>query len=89
VKAHRGKVMRKMRASSFADLVNMAVRLRLTDSHLDLAGAKATDDFTLNEGVNHSAYEILNGLYANPKAVSIDRPQRWLADAINPALLTK
>src|ERR1700716_2062464 len=29
VKAHRGKVMRKMKAGSFADLVNMAARLRL------------------------------------------------------------
>ena len=28
VKAHRGKVMRKMKAGSFADLVNMAARLR-------------------------------------------------------------
>jgi FixJ family two-component response regulator len=28
VKAHRGKVMRKMQASSFADLVNMEARLR-------------------------------------------------------------
>jgi FixJ family two-component response regulator len=41
VKAHRGKVMRKMRARSFADLVNMAVSLRLTGGHLDLAGACA------------------------------------------------
>jgi FixJ family two-component response regulator len=30
VKAHRGKVMRKMEAGSFADLVNMAARLRLS-----------------------------------------------------------
>ena len=30
VKAHRGKVMRKMRADSFADLVQMATRLGLT-----------------------------------------------------------
>jgi FixJ family two-component response regulator len=29
VKAHRGKVMRKMKAGSFADLVNMAARLYL------------------------------------------------------------
>jgi len=29
VKAHRGKVMRKMKADSLADLVNMAARLRL------------------------------------------------------------
>jgi FixJ family two-component response regulator len=30
VKAHRGQVMRKMKADSLADLVNMAARLRLT-----------------------------------------------------------
>jgi FixJ family two-component response regulator len=30
VKAHRGNVMRKMKANSFANLVNMAVRLRVT-----------------------------------------------------------
>lgn len=30
VKAHRGKVMRKMRADSFADLVNMATRLGIS-----------------------------------------------------------
>ena len=29
VKTHRGKVMRKMKADSLADLVNMAARLRL------------------------------------------------------------
>jgi FixJ family two-component response regulator len=28
VKAHRGRVMRKMQAASLADLVTMAVRLR-------------------------------------------------------------
>jgi FixJ family two-component response regulator len=32
VKAHRGKVMRKMRADSFADLVNMAARLHLAST---------------------------------------------------------
>jgi FixJ family two-component response regulator len=32
VKAHRGNVMRKMKADSFADLVNMAGRLRLARS---------------------------------------------------------
>jgi FixJ family two-component response regulator len=30
VKAHRGNVLRKMKADSFANLVNMAARLRLT-----------------------------------------------------------
>jgi FixJ family two-component response regulator len=29
VKAHRGKVMRKMKAGSLAELVNLAARLRL------------------------------------------------------------
>ena len=32
VKAHRGNVMRKMKADSFANLINMAVRLRVTRS---------------------------------------------------------
>jgi FixJ family two-component response regulator len=32
VKAHRGQVMQKMKAKSFADLVNMATRLRLGSS---------------------------------------------------------
>jgi FixJ family two-component response regulator len=32
VKAHRGNVMRKMKANSFANLVNMASRLRVTRS---------------------------------------------------------
>jgi FixJ family two-component response regulator len=32
VKAHRGQVMRKMNAGSFADLVNMATKLRLVTS---------------------------------------------------------
>jgi len=32
VKAHRGKVMRKMKAESLADLVNMAARLRIPRS---------------------------------------------------------
>jgi FixJ family two-component response regulator len=30
VKAHRGRVMEKMRARSFADLVNISARLRPT-----------------------------------------------------------
>jgi FixJ family two-component response regulator len=33
VKAHRGCMMRKMEANSFAELVQMAVRLRLKHSH--------------------------------------------------------
>jgi FixJ family two-component response regulator len=32
VKAHRGQVMEKMKANSFADLVKMAERLRLPDA---------------------------------------------------------
>jgi len=35
VKAHRGKVMRKMKADSLADLVNMAARLRLAPAPKD------------------------------------------------------
>ena len=34
VKAHRGKVMRKMKADSLADLVNMAARLRVPTERL-------------------------------------------------------
>jgi FixJ family two-component response regulator len=34
VKAHRGQVMQKMKAGSFAHLVNMASRLRITKSSL-------------------------------------------------------
>jgi FixJ family two-component response regulator len=33
VKAHRGRMMRKMRARSLADLVNMAARLQLPTAH--------------------------------------------------------
>ena len=32
VKAHRGKVVQKMKAGSLADLVNMAAKLRLTSA---------------------------------------------------------
>jgi FixJ family two-component response regulator len=35
VKAHRGQVMRKMKADSLPDLVNMAARLRLTSAPQD------------------------------------------------------
>jgi FixJ family two-component response regulator len=33
VKAHRGRVMRKMKAASLADLVTMAARLRIGSPH--------------------------------------------------------
>jgi FixJ family two-component response regulator len=39
VKAHRGCVMRKMEANSFADLVNMASRLRLSRPSISSASA--------------------------------------------------
>jgi len=35
VKAHRGKVMGKMKADSLADLVNMAAKLRLASTRID------------------------------------------------------
>jgi FixJ family two-component response regulator len=37
VKAHRGKVMQKMKAASLADLVKMAARLRLTPAQITAA----------------------------------------------------
>jgi FixJ family two-component response regulator len=37
VKAHRGKVMQKMKAQSLADLVKMAARLRLTPAEITAA----------------------------------------------------
>jgi FixJ family two-component response regulator len=37
VKAHRGKVMQKMKAASLADLVKMAARLRLTLAEITAA----------------------------------------------------
>jgi FixJ family two-component response regulator len=37
VKAHRGKVMQKMKANSLADLVKMAARLRLTPAEITAA----------------------------------------------------
>lgn len=42
VKAHRGRVMRKMKAGSFADLVNMAASLCLIGGHLDLVAPYRT-----------------------------------------------
>lgn len=37
VKAHRGQVMQKMKANSFADLVRMAAKLRPTSQAIHLA----------------------------------------------------
>lgn len=42
VKAHRGKVMQKMKADSLADLVKMAVRLGLTPAKNPWHGARAS-----------------------------------------------
>jgi FixJ family two-component response regulator len=40
VKAHRGRVMQKMKADSLADLVNMAARLRLAGARKTLGGRR-------------------------------------------------
>jgi FixJ family two-component response regulator len=37
VKAHRGKVMQKMKANSLADLVKMAAKLRLAPAEITAA----------------------------------------------------
>jgi DNA-binding NarL/FixJ family response regulator len=54
VKAHRGKMMRKMQAASFADLVQMAVMLDvLQPGNPDLAAnaaARMLSRFTVSSG---------------------------------------
>lgn len=47
VKAHRGQVMRKMRARSFADLVNMAIKIRASIRANDYC-----DDGDRNEAIS-------------------------------------
>ena len=57
VKAHRGKLMRKMQAASFADLVNMAMNLR--------RGVEvATPDFDMFRGLATVARAGAVGSYA-------------------------
>jgi FixJ family two-component response regulator len=46
VKAHRGKVMRKMRANSLADLVNIAARLRLSENRRSMFQTEAVSSFS-------------------------------------------
>jgi C4-dicarboxylate-specific signal transduction histidine kinase len=78
VKAHRGKVMRKMKAGSLADLVNMAARLRLPPAlhkaQADLA--HVTRVTTLGELTASMAHEVNQPLAA--VVINAEACLRWL-----------
>jgi FixJ family two-component response regulator len=65
VKAHRGNVMRKMKAASFAHLVNMASRLRVV-RHLTTSSAQRGDELNEHLEAQSAVPQSPRTAYAGP-----------------------
>jgi FixJ family two-component response regulator len=77
VKAHRGKVMRKMNAASFVDLVHMAARLCLGSATRGLDPTQVgrrSGDARLNESIAAKTVQLAKTVRRNAQEVAIFAP---------------